>query len=256
MESSGAGRDESAYIYVLIDPRTGHIRYVGKTFNLRRRFMSHISKAKKPKTFSGSWIKSLATLGLKPTMEMIEQFNADAVDDWQEAERYWISSFKFMGFELTNLESGGKNGKKLSLETCAKIGAAHRGKKLSSEHIANLKGIKHTIETRRKVSEALRKRGPEIYRRIADKMRGRKRSEIALSRASASLRGRKFTPEWLSNLSKAHVGNRQTEESRRKISETLKRRIRDGELIRDTTKAVAASAISRKNKKTAHERKH
>ncbi|MFM2394019.1 MAG: hypothetical protein RLZZ546_2001 [Bacteroidota bacterium] len=54
------------YIYVLIDPLTKHIRYIGKTNNLNKRFNHHITNSKHRKYHSALWIKSLVDKNLKP----------------------------------------------------------------------------------------------------------------------------------------------------------------------------------------------
>ena len=56
------------FIYSLSDPRTGEIRYVGKTVNLKRRLYGHLYDDEK--THKSAWIKSLKRLGLKPQLDI------------------------------------------------------------------------------------------------------------------------------------------------------------------------------------------
>lgn len=71
------------FIYVLIDPRTNEIRYVGKTVNPKNRFKAHkCLKAAKGGHLS-SWISHLRKLNLCPEMQIIEEVNAE---NWKERE--------------------------------------------------------------------------------------------------------------------------------------------------------------------------
>jgi hypothetical protein len=54
----------TTFIYILVDPRNDHVRYVGKSNNPIGRYSSHI--ACRYKTHSRNWIKSLLNVGQKP----------------------------------------------------------------------------------------------------------------------------------------------------------------------------------------------
>jgi predicted GIY-YIG superfamily endonuclease len=64
------------YLYTLKDPVTSAVRWVGITTNPKNRLDAHIYIRKKvanePKII---WIESLLSRGLKPTLEVISQFN-------------------------------------------------------------------------------------------------------------------------------------------------------------------------------------
>ena len=120
------------YIYGLIDPRNGEIRYVGKTYNMQRRLWQHISRPRN--CHIGSWIKNLKSCGVKPEIFCLEEFNFDDVLNWQESEQFWIETLKFYGARLTNLMAGGIGGMCHSQETKAKISKKVKGVKLPPEH--------------------------------------------------------------------------------------------------------------------------
>ena len=61
------------FIYVLIDPTTLEIRYVGKTKNCYQRFRHHLVASANPKSHKRNWIKSLQSQGLKPIMNIIDE---------------------------------------------------------------------------------------------------------------------------------------------------------------------------------------
>ena len=109
------------FIYELSDPRTGEIRYVGKTDNLRRRLACHI--ADQDKCRKTSWIKGLKALGLNPKIGVLELSDKES---WQEDEKFWIAYLKFLGFRLTNHDLGGMGAEKFSNETREKMSAAAR----------------------------------------------------------------------------------------------------------------------------------
>ena len=92
------------YIYILQDPITNEVRYVGKSKNPHRRYLSHLWQKPKVKYHSYYWIQSLLKKGLKPTMTVIDEIDRE----WEWLEKYWIEQFKCWGFNLTNITFGGE----------------------------------------------------------------------------------------------------------------------------------------------------
>ena len=93
------------YFYILKDPRTNEVRYVGKTVNTINRFRQHVSKARRtvnPKEYSQRWIKILLTENLLPQLEVVF-----IVED-SEWEYYEIELIKKYN-NLTNLTEGGQS---------------------------------------------------------------------------------------------------------------------------------------------------
>ena len=95
------------YIYILTDPISNDVRYVGKSINPEVRARKHISEAKTGKTNNHriNWIKSLLNQNLRPNMEIIDETD----DEWVLLEEYWISQFITWGFNLVNGTKGGEN---------------------------------------------------------------------------------------------------------------------------------------------------
>jgi len=92
------------YIYTLEHPKTGEIRYVGKTNNPERRLHYHWTVGYKQNNKTGNWLKSLKKKKLKPILSIV-----DIIDGkWEWLEKYWISQFKTWGFKLTNHTEGGE----------------------------------------------------------------------------------------------------------------------------------------------------
>lgn len=99
----------SIKIYVLKDPRTYEVRYVGQTAaTLPLRLYQHVCFAKAGVGPRDKWIRGLKRQELEPIIELLEHVTGD----WQESERYWIQYYKNMGNKLTNGTVGGRGVKK------------------------------------------------------------------------------------------------------------------------------------------------
>lgn len=149
-------------VYILSDPVTGLIRYVGKTqTGLRRRLREHLRAARRgDRRHVCCWLRSLDE---QPNIEVVEE-TADPVS-LNDAERFYISYFRSLGFDLTNHTHGGEGTvgvrRNRTPEWNAKLGAAHRGKKISPQHRAaissKLKGVSKgpfSYEHRKNISKA------------------------------------------------------------------------------------------------------
>ena len=108
---------DKCYIYVLLDPDTEEIRYVGKTWSkITVRLNSHccISESKEKLNYrSLNWIKSLKSKNKKPLCKIIDVVNRC---DWENSEKYYISYFKNNNFNLTNTTDGGESGSKVGIK--------------------------------------------------------------------------------------------------------------------------------------------
>jgi len=144
---------KTVLIYVLIDPRDNQIKYIGKTSQLlKQRLYGHIVESKKSNTKKNTWIQSLKVKGLKP---LIEELDIVSELEWEFWEKYWIAQFKSWGFELKNMDDGGRG---MSSEFMKKNNPMFKKEvreKLSQSLMGNqfAKGFKHTKETKKKVSE-------------------------------------------------------------------------------------------------------
>lgn len=130
------------HLYVLEDPRTGQVRYVGKTKrNPRQRLRGHIVDAKRYDYRSGRWITSLLDQGLEPVIRVLETVE----EGWQARERFWIKNYREAGAELTNHTDGGEG----------------------------TDGFQHTTETRRAMSAERQRRwqDPSYKERVRAQMR-------------------------------------------------------------------------------------
>lgn len=94
------------YIYLLVDPVSKEVRYVGKANNPQRRYAQHTGayELQKP-THKNHWIKSLQAAGREPELHIYAECEGE---EWSEAERETIRLYKSLGARLTNLDEGGK----------------------------------------------------------------------------------------------------------------------------------------------------
>ncbi len=156
-------------IYILKDPNTNEIRYVGKTINIKRRYYQHTNKKfqEKTKTYVANWILSLLKNGQKPIIESIEQCL-----DWEEKEVYWISYYKNLGCNLCNLAEGGKgcSGYRKTEEQKKKHSEAFKGKNTW------MKGKIFSQEWKNNISKAQKGKNNNFYgRHFTEEMKEKQR---------------------------------------------------------------------------------
>jgi len=193
------------FIYVLKDPTTGEIRYVGKTNNPKTRLTKHC--AEKGRNHRVHWIQRLKLLGQVPVFEILDEV---PIEHWQQWEVAWIEYFREQGCNLVNGTNGGE-GVTQTPEVRVKIGNANRGRKLPPI----------SEETRRKLSVAstgrkLPPKSPEAKAKISAANRGRKKPPMSIetrAKLSSALKGNKNglgvkrSPEVCAKISLRNIGN-------------------------------------------------
>jgi group I intron endonuclease len=189
--------------------------YVGCSVDIRQRLFKHIKELFAHKHHSQklqrAWDKYGASVFTAEILELVENHHDLLAREQMilDRDRPYDSD---KGYNICH-QARNRLGVKSSPETCAKIGAAHKGKKLSREQIEQMRqanlGKKHTQETKRKIAEA---------------SRGRKASPETCAKIGQAHRGKKLSPaqkEFLHNLHQGNqywVGKRHAEETKRKIS--------------------------------------
>jgi hypothetical protein len=135
---------QTTFIYTISD-EFHNIRYIGKSNNPKRRIHQHINEKSNPHKFY--WLKSIINRGKFPIIEIIDEV---PVDNWEYWEMFWISSFKSWGFDLVNMDEGGKgrpNGYRASDLSKKKMRLSKLGGRLSDEHKGKIsKSIKESHE--------------------------------------------------------------------------------------------------------------
>lgn len=218
------------FIYVLIDPRSDEIRYVGWTYDVEKRVRDHISKARKQHNYKANWLVQLENEGLRPLYRVLES----GTGDWAAAEQRWIAYYRAEGARLTNLTNGGEGivGYVFSEETRQRMSAAKKGRKQSPEAIershAPLRGRKRPAWIGAKISATRKARGYTLSDETKEKIRrsvtGFRHTEETRAKIAAVWRGRHHTDEAKQKQAAAKKGKPLTAEHRQKLSEAKRGR--------------------------------
>lgn len=183
------------FIYLLRDPRDNQIRYVGKTDDPQTRYNNHLNE--KSRCARVQWIRELRSLGLQPTLDIVEELADD--DIWEDREILWIRHYRDMGCNLTNGTDGGEQG-----PDCT-------GKHLVKSESA-LKNIIAAL-TRRNKSPEMR----EVSRRNGLQNKGRKESSERVEQKRKWMTGRKLhTDEFKQKLAQRNKSKVYTNDDRAK----------------------------------------
>ena len=199
-------------IYVLIDPRDGRVRYVGKTDNPRRRLNVHISTVMRG-AISGRfamWIKDIVLSGRKPEMIALEYVEEGK---WQDREIDWINYFRIHGASLLNRVRGGnaprnRRGQVIfSIETRKRMSQSAKGKviteqtrKLISERMM---GRKFSQEHKRRMSESRQSQWPPPtlgFRHTEETKKKIKNALIGKNKGKRPWLGKKHSPETIEKM--------------------------------------------------------
>lgn len=205
-------------IYGLTDPRTDHLRYIGKTKGtLHVRKLGHLNDVKRGSFYipRHRWISDLLSNGLEP-----EIFEIETVEDWREAEQFWIGYFKSIGCDLLNATAGGDG-------LCAYRHSPDTRKKQAAAALARYSIPGERQRTGRAVTAAFQR--PEVRQNLRDgrKKVPRRSLQICIDalirsakspegRAARSARRRGFvaSAETLAKMSLAATGRKWTAERR------------------------------------------
>lgn len=158
---------ETTFIYCLTEPGTRAIRYFGKAGNPKKRLIDHIRDAtgRKKKYHVSCWIRGLLKLNKRPDVHVLCEVD---FPNWENLERAFIALGREHGMDLTNITEGGD-------------GAAIFGERNPFFGKGPMLGKKHSLETRKKMSDA---------------RAGEKHPHF----------GKKFSSEYRAKLSAAHLG--------------------------------------------------
>lgn len=169
-------------LYLLLDPTTEEVRYVGITkFEISARLAGHVqeSYSEKHQSHRARWVRALRKQGLKPIIR--EYRKVEDGERWQDAEMQAVSHFKAMGARLVNGTAGGD-------------GTTDREWRPNADQRAKMSafrmGMRPTEETRKKRSESLKRfyEDPEKMKARQDMARAASRSAAGREAASARMK--------------------------------------------------------------------
>lgn len=170
----------SVSIYALIDPRTGLVRYVGKSKNvdLRVRYGHLGAELKNARLHKTNWLRQLAELQLQPIVQILEVTDESS---WQERERYWIAHYRSIGASLTNMTEGGDGG-------C----------------------IGHSESTRLKMSQSRlgKLRDPQTVQKMREANKGKAPSPSCEKARIDAITGKRAHPNTVNALATKNAGNK------------------------------------------------
>ncbi len=90
------------FIYILICPLDGLVKYVGKSNNPEKRLKDHCLDFRCMDLNKAMWIRELRAQNMKPFLRVIDEVD---YDHWKEREEYWCNYFKSYGYVLFNTRS-------------------------------------------------------------------------------------------------------------------------------------------------------
>lgn len=220
-------------IYTLSDPRTGDIRYVGKTRDAKARIRNHLNK--REHNHKGNWIESLRKLDLEPEVTFIDEV---LTEDWSFWEQHWIQVFRGWGFPLTNMTSGGGEHSQFTPELKKKHRASFtnevrqvmREKAISSMGTPSIKA-KHVVAT------ALAMKRPEVAAKL------QKKDDPANAARSAKVRAQWADPAVKAERIRKMVEANASKEVIAKRSAAAKKQFADGRF--SSVQAAAHAATSK-----------
>ena len=120
-------------IYALRDPRTGMVRYVGKSVgDGSERLRAHTKNARRNvQQKCARWVRGLLAEGLHPELVILERTVEAELDS---CEKQWIRILREGGADLTNMTAGGEGGDTSS----ARVGPRKSPPSFTQEHRAAL----------------------------------------------------------------------------------------------------------------------
>lgn len=95
----------TTFIYILKDPITNEVRYVGKSNDPLKRLYKHLCTSSNDDTHRKNWISKLLKDGLKPILEIIDEVPKS---EWQLNEKKYINYYTSIGCDLVNWSDGGE----------------------------------------------------------------------------------------------------------------------------------------------------
>jgi hypothetical protein len=206
-----------ARIYVLSDPITGEIRYVGWTVrDLSARLKSHIKESliRGRKNRKSTWVFSLNTRGYSPNITLVQEVPPEF---WKEAEVYWISYFRSIGCSLVNGTTGGEGtpGHYVSPSVRNQNSQLHKGKTISPEQkLAIGEAAKRRWAKWRAEGSVT---SEETRNRLRAAQLGKKATDETRLKLSQSRKGRPKSPEHRESIRAALAGKSKSPEHREKI---------------------------------------
>lgn len=200
----------TTFIYVLKCPKTGDVKYVGKSNNPQRRYYAHIRIDRTASYHKINWIQKLLKEGLKPELEILEEVSEE---NWKERERYYISKYREL-YNLTNCKDGGEGSFRGNQTSFKKGQISHNKGSRKKKKCAICKNLFEVSPSGDKKYKCCSMECSSIYRSENPNKGCFKKGSVPWSKGGG--------------YSTSKKGSKVSEEIRNKISNTLKGRLNGG----------------------------
>jgi len=94
------------YIYYLVCPIDGEVKYVGKTKHPETRYKQHVKKLDKTLTLKRKWLEMLHSKHLQPIMKVVEEVDSE---DARGREQYHVTLNEATTLNIHNPDKGRKS---------------------------------------------------------------------------------------------------------------------------------------------------
>lgn len=204
-------------VYGLIDPRTGEVRYVGKSSSGMSRPRQHQNiKSRKLETKCGLWLRDLYQDNHQvPCIIVLAECSSNEMALAEEIRL--IAIFRQAGFPLTNITSGGQGsmGRPASDKTKEAVRKAHLGKVYTPEQHARLRDLRKNQKPPVMTDES--------KARMVAKLTGRKQSDEVKAKKSLASKRLWASPGYKEKMSKTKKDKYQNDpEFRANVTKGLK----------------------------------
>jgi len=191
------------------------VRYVGRTKpdSPERRLKAHIKDATAGRKYHvHNWIRKV-----QKAADTVVAITLESDLTWEESgkrEIYYIAYYRSLGFDLTNMTSGGDGAPNLPEEVRLVMSAKMRGR-----------GHPQTEETKRKISKAHKGRKPsdEIREKYRQAKLGKRVSDETKAKISKATKGRRPSQKTIEATIYRNKNTHMTDETKDRIRMTLKK---------------------------------
>jgi len=243
-------------IYLIKNIKNNKV-YIGSAVNIDKRWSQHKHYLKEGKHHSEHLQKAWNKYGEQSfTFDIIEEVsNPEHLLAYEQVYLDYYKSYEDdRGYNICKV-AGSPLGVKHSEETRKKMSEASRNisEETRKKRSVALTGRKHTEQSKRKISEAKRNISEETRKKISEAAKDRMSSKEARKKISEALTGRKLSQETKKKISQANIGKKLSEEHKKKLSEVNKNM--SEETKQKLRKANIGKKLSEEHKKKLSEAK-
>lgn len=101
-KTGGGNYCATTFIYILLCPMNGLVKYCGKSNDPVKRLKDHCLDFRCMDQGMENWIKKILEKGLRPKMIIVDE---PEIADWKDMEMFWCEYLKELGFKLFNKRS-------------------------------------------------------------------------------------------------------------------------------------------------------